>query len=79
MAIFCIGADTAGWNIEKGNSEILPSYRCKTVKVYFRDPNDDHPCCHVVSARVKQDYAGGGRYNSEIYRSGVSDEIFGCP
>lgn len=79
LKIFRIGADTAGWNIEKGNNEILPSYRYKTVKVYFRDPSDDHPFCRVVSARVKQDYAGGGRFNAEIYRSSVSDEIFGCP
>lgn len=79
LKIFRIGTDTAGWEIEKGNNDVLPSYRYKTVKVYFRDPNDDHPFCRVVSARVKQDYAGGGRYNSEIYRSSVSDEIFGCP
>jgi hypothetical protein len=57
----------------------LPCYRYKTMKVYFRDPNDDHPYCRVVSARVKQDYAGGGRYNAEVYRSSVSEELFGCP
>ncbi|MDT7778629.1 MAG: hypothetical protein QOC99_1141 [Acidobacteriota bacterium] len=79
LKIFRIGTDTAGWNIEKGNNDILPSYRYKTMKVYFRDPNDDHPYCRVVSARIKQDYAGGGRYNSEVYRSSVSEEIFGCP
>ncbi|HEY5073486.1 MAG TPA: hypothetical protein VII34_02240 [Pyrinomonadaceae bacterium] len=76
--IFRIGTDTAGWEIQK-DSDNLPSYRYKTMKVYFRDPNDDHPFCRVVSARIKQDYAGGGRYNSEIYRSSVSEEIFGCP
>jgi hypothetical protein len=78
LKIFRIGTDTAGWEIQRDSSN-FPSYRYKTVKVYFRDPNDDHPYCRVVSARVKQDYAGGGRYNSEIYRSSVSDEIFGCP
>ncbi|MDX6575005.1 MAG: hypothetical protein QOE96_958, partial [Blastocatellia bacterium] len=78
LKIFRIGTDIAGWEIQK-DSDNLPSYRYKTMKVYFRDPNDDHPFCHVISARIKQDYAGGGRYNSEIYRSSVSDEIFGCP
>ncbi|HEY6806325.1 MAG TPA: hypothetical protein VI306_22285 [Pyrinomonadaceae bacterium] len=78
LKIFRVGADVAGWDIQKDSSN-FPSYRYKTVSVYFRDPNDDHPYCHVVSARIKQDYAGGGRYNSEIYRSSVSDEIFGCP
>jgi hypothetical protein len=78
LKIFRIGTDTAGWEIQK-DSDNLPSYHYKTMKVYFRDPNDDHPYCRVVSARIKQDYAGGGRFNSEIYRSSVSDEIFGCP
>jgi hypothetical protein len=79
LKIFRIGTDTAGWEIQKDNDDNLPSYRYKTMKVYFRDPNDDHPYCRVVSARIKQDYAGGGRYNSEVYRSSVSEEIFGCP
>jgi hypothetical protein len=79
LKIFRIGSDTAGWEIQKDNDDNLPSYRYKTMKVYFRDPNDDHPYCRVVSARIKQDYAGGGRYNSEVYRSSVSEEIFGCP
>jgi hypothetical protein len=79
LKIFRIGTDTAGWNIQKENDGILPSYRYKSVRVYLRDPNDDHPYCRVVSARVKQDYAGGGRYNSEVYRSSVSEEIYGCP
>jgi hypothetical protein len=78
LKIFRIGTDVAGWEIQK-DSDNLPSYRYKTVKVYFRDPADDHPYCRVVSARIKQDYAGGGRYNSEVYRSSVSEEIFGCP
>lgn len=78
LKIFRIGTDTAGWEIQRDSSN-FPSYRYKTMKVYFRDPTDDHPFCHVVSARIKQDYAGGGRYNSEIYRSSVSDEVFGCP
>jgi hypothetical protein len=79
LKIFRIGTDTAGWEIQKDNDDNLPSYRYKTMKVYFRDPADDHPYCRVVSARIKQDYAGGGRYNSEVYRSSVSEEIFGCP
>jgi hypothetical protein len=79
LKIFRTGTDTAGWNIQKDNDGILPSYRYKTVRVYLRDPNDDHPYCRVVSARIKQDYAGGGRYNSEVYRSSVSEEIYGCP
>jgi hypothetical protein len=79
LKIFRVGTDTAGWNIQKDNDGILPSYRYKTVRVYLRDPNDDHPYCRVVSARIKQDYAGGGRYNSEVYRSSVSEEIYGCP
>jgi hypothetical protein len=79
LKIIRVGTDTAGWNIEKGNNEILPSYRYKTVRVYLRDPNDDHPYCRVVSARIKQDYAGGGRYNAEVYRSSVSEELYGCP
>jgi hypothetical protein len=79
LRILRIGTDTAGWNIQKDNDGLLPSYRYKTVRVYLRDPNDDHPYCRVVSARVKQDYAGGGTYNAEVYRSSVSEEIYGCP
>ena len=74
-----VGTDTAGWEIQKDTDNLLPSYRYKTMRVYFRDPADDHPFCRVVSARIKQDYAGGGRYNAEVYRSSVSEEIFGCP
>lgn len=79
LKIFRIGTDTAGWEIQKDNDNLLPSYRYKTMKVYFRDPNDDHPYCRVVSARIKQDYAGGGRYNAKVYSSSTSEEIFGCP
>lgn len=79
LKIFRIGTDTAGWEIQKDNNDLLPSYRYKTMKVYFRDPSADHPYCRVVSARIKQDYAGGGRFNSEVYSSSVSEEIFGCP
>jgi len=79
LKIFRIGTDTAGWEIQKDNDDVLPSYRYKTMRVYFRDPADDHPYCHVLSARIKQDYAGGGRYNAEVYSSSASDEIFGCP
>jgi hypothetical protein len=79
LKIFRIGTDTAGWEIQKDNDDLLPSYRYKTLKVYFRDPADDHPYCRVVSARIKQDYAGGGAFNAEVYSSSVSEEIFGCP
>ena len=79
LKIFRIGTDTAGWDIQKDNDDVLPSYRYKTMRVYFRDPNDDHPYCRVVSARIKQDYAGGGTFNAEVYRSSVSEEIYGCP
>jgi hypothetical protein len=79
LKIFRIGTDTAGWEIQKDNDDLLPSYRYKTMKVYFRDPADDHPYCRVVSVRVKQDYAGGGRYNAEVYSSSAIEEIFGCP
>jgi hypothetical protein len=79
LKIFRIGTDTAGWEIQKDNDDVLPSYRYKTMRVYFRDPADDHPYCRVVSARIKQDYAGGGRYNAEVYSSSASEEIFGCP
>ncbi len=79
LKIFRIGSDSSGWEIEKGNNDVLPSYRYRTVRVYLRDSNDDHPYCRVVSARVKQDYAGGGRYNAAVYRSSVSEEIYGCP
>jgi hypothetical protein len=79
LKIFRIGTDTSGWEIQKDNDDLLPSYRYKTLKVYFRDPADDHPYCRVVSARIKQDYAGGGAFNAEVYSSSVSEEIFGCP
>jgi hypothetical protein len=79
LKIFRIGTDTSGWEIQKDNDDLLPSYRYKTLKVYFRDPADDHPYCRVVSARIKQDYAGGGAFNAEVYSSSVSEKIFGCP
>lgn len=79
LKIFRIGTDTAGWDIQKDNNDFLPTYRYKSMRVYLRDTSDDHPYCHVISARVKQDYAGGGAYNQSIYRSSVNDEIIGCP
>jgi hypothetical protein len=79
LKIFRIGTDTAGWEIQKDNDNFLPSYRYKTMKVYYRDPADDHSYCRVVSVRIKQDYAGGGRYNPQVYSSSASEEIFGCP
>jgi hypothetical protein len=78
VKVFKIGTDTAGWNIQKDSSN-FPSYRYKDVKVYLRDTSDDFPYCRVVSARVKQDYAGGGAYNPTVYRSSTSQEVFGCP
>lgn len=78
IKIFRIGVDSAGWDIQK-DSYGLPSYRYKTARVYLRDSKDDHPYCRVVSARVKQDYAGGGTYSTETYRSSASEELVGCP
>ena len=78
MKIHRIGVGSAGWLIQK-DSDGLPSYRYKFANVYFRDTSDDHPYCHRVSVRVKQDYAGGGTYSTEIYRSSADDELFGCP
>jgi hypothetical protein len=78
MKIHRIGVGSAGWLIQKDSSG-LPSYRYKFANIYFRDSSDDHPYCHRVSVRVKQDYAGGGTYSSEIYRSSADDELFGCP
>jgi hypothetical protein len=78
MKIHRIGVGSAGWLIQKDNDG-LPSYRYKFANVYFRDSSDDHPYCHRVSVRVKQDYAGGGTYGTETYRSSADDELFGCP
>lgn len=78
MKILHIGVASAGWLIQK-DSDGLPSYRFKFANVYFRDSSDDHPYCHMVSVRVKQDYAGGGAYSTEVYRSSAEDELFGCP
>jgi len=78
MKIHRIGVGSAGWLIQK-DSDGLPSYRYKFANIYFRDSSDDHPYCHRVSVRVKQDYAGGGTYSTEIYRSSADDELFGCP
>jgi hypothetical protein len=78
MKIHRIGVGSAGWLIQK-DSDGLPSYRYKFANIYFRDSSDDHPYCHCVSVRVKQDYAGGGTYSTEIYRSSADDELFGCP
>jgi hypothetical protein len=78
MKIHRIGVASAGWLIQK-DSDGLPSYRFKFANIYFRDSSDDHPYCHFISVRVKQDYAGGGTYSTEIYRSSAQDELFGCP
>jgi hypothetical protein len=78
MKIHRIGVGSAGWLIQK-DSDGLPSYHYKFANIYFRDSSDDHPYCHRVSVRVKQDYAGGGTYSTETYRSSADDELFGCP
>jgi hypothetical protein len=78
VKVFKIGTDTAGWSIQKDSSN-FPSYRYRDVRVYLRDTSDDYPYCRVVSARVKQDYSGGGTYNPTVYRSSASTEIYGCP
>jgi len=78
MKIHRIGVGSAGWEIQRG-SDGLPSYRYRYANIYFRDSSDDHPYCHRVSVRVKQDYAGGGTYSTETYQSSSIDELFGCP
>jgi hypothetical protein len=78
MKIHRIGVGSVGWLIQK-DSDGLPSYRYKFANIYFRDSSDDHPYCHRISVRVKQDYSGGGTYSTEIYRSSADDELFGCP
>ncbi len=73
-----IGVDSAGWQIQKDDYG-LPSYHSKTAYVYIRDSSDDHPYCRVVSATIKQDYSGGGTFNTETYRSSAFESLFGCP
>jgi len=79
IKIHRIGVGNAGWQIQKDNYGLLPAYRYKYANVYYRDSSDDHPYCRVVSVRVKQDYAGGGTYSSEMYRSSAEDSLIGCP
>ena len=79
VTVHRIGLNTAGWQIQKDNYNLLPSYRYKTAYVYVRDSSDDHPYCHVIGATIKQDYAGGGTYSTETYRSSANDDLFGCP
>ena len=74
-----IGVENAGWQIQKDNYGLLPSYRYKNANIYYRDSSDDHPYCRVASVRVKQDYAGGGRYSPEVYRSSARITVIGCP
>ena len=78
IKVFRIGVGTAGWLIQRGDDG-LPSYRYRIASVYLRDSRADHPYCAVVSATVKQDYAGGGTYSTETYRSSAEEELFGCP
>jgi hypothetical protein len=78
VKVLRIGVDSAGWHIDK-NSLGIPTSRYKDAYVYVRDTADDHPYCRRVSARIRQDYAGGGTYSSETYRSTATDELMGCP
>ncbi len=78
IKIYKIGVDSASWQIQKGDNG-LPSYRYKDGYVWSRDTSDDQPYCHLYSARIKQDYSGGGTYNSKIYRSSADDRMIGCP
>lgn len=73
-----IGLDTAGWQIQKGDDG-LPSYRYKDGYVWVRDTAEDQPYCHLYSARVNEDYSGGGTYSTKIYRSSAQDRMIGCP
>jgi len=79
VTVHRIGLNTAGWQIQKDNYNLLPSYRYKTAYVYVRDSSDDHPYCRVIGATIKQDYAGGGTYSTETYRSSAKEDLFGCP
>ncbi len=78
VKVYRIGV-SSGWDIQKDNYGLLPSYRYKYANVYYRDSSDDHPFCRVMSARIKQDYAGGGRYNAQMYRSSTDFSLAGCP
>lgn len=78
VKVYSIGV-AGGWDIQKDNYGILPLYRYKYANVYYRDSSDDHPFCRVMSARIKQDYAGGGRYNAQMYRSSTDFSLAGCP
>ncbi len=78
VKVYRIGV-SSGWDIQKDNYGLLPSYRYKYANVYYRDSSDDHPFCRVMSARIKQDYAGGGRYNPQMYRSSTDFSLAGCP
>lgn len=73
-----IGFDSAAWQVQKGDDG-LPSYRYKDGFVWARDTAEDQPYCHLFSARVKEDYAGGGTYSTKIYRSSAQDRMIGCP
>ncbi len=78
VKVYRIGV-SGSWDIQKDNYGLLPSYRYKYANVYYRDSSDDHPFCRVMSARIKQDYAGGGRYNLQMYRSSTDFSLAGCP
>ena len=78
VKVLKIGVDSAGWQIDK-NSLGIPTSRYKDAYVYVRDTADDHPYCRRVYARIRQDYAGGGTYNTQTYRSSAEDELMGCP
>jgi hypothetical protein len=73
-----IGLDSAGWSIQRGDNG-LPSYRYKDGFAWVKDTSENQPYCHLYSVRVKEDYAGGGTYNTKMYRSSAQDSIIGCP
>jgi hypothetical protein len=76
--VFKVGFDSATWAIQKDDSG-LPSYRYKDGYIWARDTAEDQPYCHLFSARVKEDYAGGGTYGTKMYRSSSQDRMIGCP
>lgn len=79
VKILRVGLQSANWLVQKDKYDLLPTYHYKDAYVYFRDPQDDHPYCQLVSIRVKQDYAGGGRYSAQTYYGNSSRQLIGCP
>lgn len=78
MKVIKIGLDSATWSIQKDDYN-LPTYRYKDGYIWARDISEPEPSCHIFNIRVKQDYAGGGRYNTQIYSASALDNMTGCP